>query len=25
LGYADGDPPQRRSHRPLDELVVYRD
>ncbi|MBA2535739.1 MAG: TIGR03668 family PPOX class F420-dependent oxidoreductase [Rubrobacter sp.] len=25
LGYADGDPPQRRSRRPLDELVVYTD
>jgi coenzyme F420-0:L-glutamate ligase / coenzyme F420-1:gamma-L-glutamate ligase len=25
LGYADGDPPKRRSRRPLDELVVYRD
>ena len=25
LGYADGDPPKRRSRKPLDELVVYRD
>jgi PPOX class probable F420-dependent enzyme len=25
LGYAEGDPPKRRSRRPLDELVVYRD
>ena len=25
LGYAEGDPPRRRSRRPLDELVVYRD
>jgi coenzyme F420-0:L-glutamate ligase/coenzyme F420-1:gamma-L-glutamate ligase len=25
LGYADGDPPKRRSRRPVDELVVYRD
>ena len=25
LGYADGDPPKRRSRRPLEELVVYRD
>ena len=25
LGYADGDPPKRRSRRPIDELVVYRD
>ncbi len=25
LGYAAGDPPKRRSHRPLDELVIYRD
>jgi coenzyme F420-0:L-glutamate ligase/coenzyme F420-1:gamma-L-glutamate ligase len=25
LGYARGDPPKRRSRRPLDELVVYRD
>ena len=25
LGYADGDPPKRRSRRPLDELVIYRD
>ena len=25
LGYADGDPPKRRSRRPLGELVVYRD
>ncbi len=25
LGYAEGDPPKRRSKRPLDELVVYRD
>jgi coenzyme F420-0:L-glutamate ligase / coenzyme F420-1:gamma-L-glutamate ligase len=25
LGYADGDPPKRRSRRSLDELVVYRD
>ncbi len=24
LGYADGDPPKRRSRRPLEELVVYR-
>lgn len=25
LGYAAGDPPKRRSRRPLEELVVYRD
>jgi nitroreductase len=25
LGYADGDPPKRRTRRPLRELVVYRD
>ncbi len=25
LGYADGDPPKRRSRRLLDDLVVYRD
>ena len=25
LGYADGDPPKRRSRRPLEELVIYRD
>lgn len=25
LGYAEGDPPQRRSRKPLDELVVFRD
>lgn len=25
LGYAEGDPPKRRSRRPLHELVVYRD
>ncbi len=25
LGYAAGDPPKRRSRRPLDGLVVYRD
>ena len=25
LGYAEGDPPKRRSRRPLEELVVYRD
>ncbi len=25
LGYAAGDPPKRRSRRPLDELVVYRE
>jgi nitroreductase len=25
FGYAEGDPPKRRSRRPLDELVVYRD
>jgi coenzyme F420-0:L-glutamate ligase / coenzyme F420-1:gamma-L-glutamate ligase len=25
LGYADGDPPKRRSRRPLEDLVVYRD
>jgi coenzyme F420-0:L-glutamate ligase/coenzyme F420-1:gamma-L-glutamate ligase len=25
LGYAEGDPPRRRSRRPLEELVVYRD
>jgi coenzyme F420-0:L-glutamate ligase / coenzyme F420-1:gamma-L-glutamate ligase len=24
LGYAEGDPPKRRSRRSLDELVVYR-
>ncbi len=24
LGYAEGDPPKRRSRRPLDDLVVYR-
>jgi PPOX class probable F420-dependent enzyme len=24
LGYAEGDPPKRRSRRPLEELVVYR-
>lgn len=25
LGYADGDPPKRRSRRPLEELLIYRD
>jgi coenzyme F420-0:L-glutamate ligase / coenzyme F420-1:gamma-L-glutamate ligase len=25
LGYAEADPPKRRSRRPLDEIVVYRD
>ena len=25
LGYAEGDPPKRRTRRPLDELVVYQD
>lgn len=25
LGYADGDPPKRRSRRPLEDIVVYRD
>jgi coenzyme F420-0:L-glutamate ligase / coenzyme F420-1:gamma-L-glutamate ligase len=25
LGYAEGDPPKRRSRKPLDDLVVYRD
>jgi coenzyme F420-0:L-glutamate ligase / coenzyme F420-1:gamma-L-glutamate ligase len=25
LGYAEGDPPKRRSRKSLDELVVYRD
>jgi coenzyme F420-0:L-glutamate ligase/coenzyme F420-1:gamma-L-glutamate ligase len=25
LGYAEADPPKRRSRRPLDELVIYRD
>jgi PPOX class probable F420-dependent enzyme len=25
LGYAEGDPPRRRTRRTLDELVVYRD
>ncbi len=25
LGYAAGDPPKRRPHRPVDDLVVYRD
>jgi coenzyme F420-0:L-glutamate ligase/coenzyme F420-1:gamma-L-glutamate ligase len=25
LGYAEGDPPKRRTRRSLDELVVYRD
>ena len=25
LGYAEADPPKRRSRRPLDDLVVYRD
>jgi coenzyme F420-0:L-glutamate ligase/coenzyme F420-1:gamma-L-glutamate ligase len=25
LGYASGDPPKRRSRRPLEELVIYRD
>lgn len=25
LGYAEADPPKRRSRRPIDELVVYRD
>jgi PPOX class probable F420-dependent enzyme len=25
LGYAEGDPPKRRSRKPLDELVVYQD
>ena len=25
LGYAEADPPKRRTRRPLDELVVYRD
>ncbi len=25
LGYAEGDPPKRRSRKPLDELVVFRD
>ncbi len=23
LGYAEGDPPKRRPHKPLDELIVY--
>ncbi|MGH3090486.1 MAG: TIGR03668 family PPOX class F420-dependent oxidoreductase [Rubrobacteraceae bacterium] len=25
LGYAEGDPPKRRSRKPLDELIVYRE
>lgn len=25
LGYAEGDPPKRRSRKPLEELIVYRD
>lgn len=25
LGYAEGDPPKRRSRKPIDELVVFRD
>jgi len=25
IGYADGDPPKRRSRRPLEDLVIYRD
>jgi PPOX class probable F420-dependent enzyme len=25
LGYAEGDPPKRRSRRPLEELLIYRD
>ena len=25
LGYAEGDPPKRRTRKPLDELIVYRD
>lgn len=25
LGYAEGDPPKRRTRRPLDDVVVYRD
>ena len=25
LGYADGDPPKRRGHMPLEDLVVYKD
>lgn len=25
LGYAEGDPPKRRSRRPLGELLIYRD
>ena len=25
LGYAEGDPPKRRSRRPLEDLIVYRD
>jgi coenzyme F420-0:L-glutamate ligase / coenzyme F420-1:gamma-L-glutamate ligase len=25
LGYADGDPPKRRSRRSREELVIYRD
>ena len=25
IGYAEGDPPKRRSRKPLDELVIYRD
>ena len=25
LGYAEGDPPKRRSRRPLEDLVVYKD
>ena len=25
LGYAEGDPPRRRSRRPLEDLVIYRD
>ena len=25
LGYAEGDPPKRRSRRPLENLVIYRD
>jgi coenzyme F420-0:L-glutamate ligase / coenzyme F420-1:gamma-L-glutamate ligase len=25
LGYAEGDPPKRRGHLPLEDLVVYRD
>lgn len=25
VGYADGDPPKRRSHKELNDLIVYRD